>query len=57
MFPSIAVIPRRTTRLAKRLAQPFSKRNLHEAAHVIGPTLTALLFMGAGSTVAHAKER
>ena len=55
MFPSIAVIPRRTTRLAKRLAQPFSKRNLLETAHVIGPTLTALLFMGAGSAVAHAQ--
>jgi hypothetical protein len=54
MFPSIAV-PRRTTRLAKRLAQPFSKRNLLEAAHVMGPTLTALAFMGASSAVAHAQ--
>jgi len=55
MFPSIAVIPRRTTRLVKRLAQPFSKRNLLEAAHVMGPTLTALLFAGANSAVAHAQ--
>jgi len=55
MFPSIAVIPRRTTRLANRLAHPFSKRNLLEAAHAMGPTLTALAFMCAGSAVAHAQ--
>jgi hypothetical protein len=55
MFRSIAVISRKTNALAKRLAQPFSKRNLLEAAHVMGPTLTALLFMGASSAVAHAQ--
>src|SRR5581483_6414281 len=55
MFRSIAVISRKTIPLAKRLAQPFSKRNLLEAAHVMGPTLTALLFMGASSAVAHAQ--
>jgi hypothetical protein len=55
MFPSNAVIPRKTTRLAKRLAQAFSKRNLTEAAHVMRPTLTALLFMGVSSAVAHAQ--
>ena len=55
MFRSIAVISRKTIPLAKRLAQPFSKRNLLEAAHVMGPTLTALLIMGASSAVAHAQ--
>ena len=55
MFPSNAVIPRRTTRLAKRLAQTFSKRNLIQAAHVMSPTLTALMLMGASSAVAHAQ--
>lgn len=55
MFPRSAVMPRKTTRLAKRLAQVFSKRNLLEAAHVTGPTLTALLFMGASSAAAHAQ--
>jgi hypothetical protein len=37
------------------LVQPFSKRNLLEATHVMGPTLTALALMGAGSAVAHAQ--
>jgi len=55
MFPRSAVMPRKTTRLPKRLAQIFSKRNLLEAAHVMGPTLSALLFMGASSAVAHAQ--
>jgi hypothetical protein len=55
MFPSIAVISRKTISLAKRLVQPFSKRNLLEATHVMGPTLTALALMGAGSAVAHAQ--
>ncbi len=40
-------IPRSTARLAKRLAQPFSKRNLFHAARVMGPTLIALSFAGA----------
>ena len=55
MFRSIAVISRKTIPLSKRLAQPFSKRNLLEAARVTGPTLTALLFMVASSAVAHAQ--
>lgn len=55
MFPSSAVIRRKTTRRAKRLAHAFSKRNLLQVAHVMGPTLTALLFMGASSAVAHAQ--
>jgi hypothetical protein len=45
-YSSSAVIPRKTTHLAKRLAQPFSKRNLFQAARVIGPTLVALTFAG-----------
>jgi len=55
MFLSSAVIPRKKTRLAKRLAQAFSKRSLLEAAHVMSPTLTALMFAGASSAVAHAQ--
>jgi len=55
MFPRIAVMPCKNARLAKRLAQTFSKRSFLEAAHVMGPTLTALLFMGASSAVAHAQ--
>ena len=49
------VIPRNTTHLAKRLAQPFSKKRLLRAAHVMGPTLVALAFAGVGSAVAHAQ--
>ncbi len=45
------VIPRNTTHLAKRLAQPFSKQKLLRAARVMGPTLVALAFAG----VAHAQ--
>jgi hypothetical protein len=40
----------KTTLLAKRLAQLFSKRNLRRAARVTGPTLTELAF----ADVAHA---
>jgi hypothetical protein len=40
---------------ARRLAQPFSKPNLHRAAHVMGPTLLALTFAGVSSGVAHAQ--
>jgi hypothetical protein len=47
-------IPRTTTRLAKRLAQPFTKRNLIHAARAMGPTLLALAFAGAAN-VAHAQ--
>jgi len=48
---SHVVIPRSTTHLAKRLAQPFSKRKLLHAARMMGPTLVALTFAG----VAHAQ--
>ena len=40
---------------AKRWAKPLSKQTLHHALHVMGPTLTALLFAGVGSGVAHAQ--
>jgi hypothetical protein len=33
----------------------LSKESLLRAAHVMGPTLTALLFMGASSAIAHAQ--
>ena len=47
MFPrSRIVIPRNTTHLAKRLAQPFFKPNLLRAARLMGPTLVALTFAG-----------
>jgi hypothetical protein len=36
--------------LAKRLAQPFSKRRLAHAARVMGPTLVALAFAGVAHT-------
>jgi hypothetical protein len=51
---SLVVIPRKTTHLAKRLAQPFSRRNLSRAARVMGPTLVALTFAGVAN-VAHAQ--
>jgi hypothetical protein len=52
MFHSCrADIVSKTTGLAKRLAQPFSKRTLPHAARVMGPTLVALTFAG----VAHAQ--
>ena len=41
------VVPSNTAHLAKRLAQPFSKRKLLHAARLIGPTLVALTFAGA----------
>jgi hypothetical protein len=46
-----SVIVRSTTYLAKKLAQPFSKRKLFHAMRVMGPTLVALAFAG----VAHAQ--
>ena len=49
MFPSCAVIPRKITNLAKRLAQAFSKRNLFDAMRRMGPTLVAL----SAASVAH----
>ena len=42
MFPSNTVVLRKTTQLAKRLAQPFSRRNLLHAIRVMAPTLFAL---------------
>ncbi len=48
------VIPRKTAHLAKRLAQPFSKRNLLHAIRVMAPTLLALSFAGVAN-VAHAQ--
>ena len=39
----------------RRLRKLLTKESLLQAAHVVGPTLTALLFMGAGSAVAHAQ--
>jgi hypothetical protein len=41
-------------RPAQRWTRPFS-RKLSHAAHVMGPTLTALLFMGVSRGVAHAQ--
>lgn len=38
---------RKTAHFAKRLAQPFSKRNLLRAARALAPTLVALSFAGA----------
>ncbi|MGA3131379.1 MAG: hypothetical protein ABSD59_11300 [Terracidiphilus sp.] len=47
MFKSCSpVILNKTTHLAKRLAQLFSKRNFLHAAHTMGPTLAALSFAG-----------
>ena len=48
---------RKTIRIAKRLAQPFSKRNLLEAAHVMGPTLTALLSWAPAAPLPMPRER
>ena len=48
---SHAVIPRSTTHLAKRLAQPFFRRKLLHATRVLWPTLVALTF----TSVAHAQ--
>jgi hypothetical protein len=48
-YSSSAVIPRKTTHLAKQLAKPFSKQKLLHAAQVMGPTLVALTFAGVAS--------
>src|SRR4030081_920954 len=48
---SHVVIPRSTTHLAKRLAQPFFRRKLFHATRVLWPTLVALTF----ASVAHAQ--
>jgi len=42
-------------RLSRQRTQLLSKQTLLHAAHVMGPTLTALVFMGASSAVAHAQ--
>jgi hypothetical protein len=52
---SNTVNSRKTARVAKQLAQPFSKRKLLHVVHVMGPTLLALTFAGVGSGVAHAQ--
>ena len=39
----------------RRLRKLLSKESLLHAAHVMGPTLTALMFAGASSAVAHAQ--
>jgi len=48
-------MPHTFCRLTRRRTQLLSKQKLLRAAHVMGPTLTALLFMGASSAVAHAQ--
>ena len=54
LHASIAVIPRQTARLAKRLAQLSLQRNLFRAARAMGPTLVALAFAGVAN-IAHAQ--
>jgi hypothetical protein len=48
---SHVVIPRSTTHLAKRLAQPFFRRKLFHARRALWPALAALTF----ASVAHAQ--
>lgn len=43
------------SRLRRRRIQLLAKRTLLRAAHTMGPTLTALMFAGASSAVAHAQ--
>jgi len=40
---------------ARRWARPLSKQTLRRVLHLTAPTLTALLFAGVGSGVAHAQ--
>jgi hypothetical protein len=47
--------PHTLSRVTPRRTQLLSKQKLLRAAHVMGPTLTALVFMGASSAVAHAQ--
>ena len=47
MYHTNRPVLRKTTHLAKRLAQPFSKQRLLHAARVMGPTLFALAFASA----------
>ena len=52
MFPrSRIILLHKTTRLARRLAQPLSKHNLRRTAHTLWPTFLALSLAG----VAHAQ--
>jgi hypothetical protein len=52
MFPRSRIIPlHKTTRLAKRLAQPLSKHNLRRAARTLWPTFLALSL----ASLAHAQ--
>jgi len=48
-------VPRIFSREAWRRTRLLSRRRLLRAAHVMGPTLTALVFMGGSSAVAHAQ--
>ena len=48
-------LDRSINRPAKRRTISLSKQSLRHALHVMGPTLVALLFAGAGSGVAHAQ--
>ena len=43
------------SRLRRRRIQLLAKRTLLRTAHTMGPTLTALMFAGASSAVAHAQ--
>jgi hypothetical protein len=53
-YPAIVILAR--VQLASpALSRLFSKETLRHAAHVMEPTLTALMFAGASSTVAHAQ--
>lgn len=46
---------RKISLIAKRLAQPLPSDKLLHAAHIMGPTLFALMFAGLNSSVAHAQ--
>ena len=54
MYHSSRSVRCKTTHLAKRLAQPFSRQKLLHVARVMGPTFIALAFAGA-TDVAHAQ--
>jgi hypothetical protein len=47
MFPSNHDVSRKTAPLAKRLAQPFTKRTFSQVARAMAPTLIALSFAAA----------
>jgi hypothetical protein len=52
---SRVITPPNQSHLAISFAQSRTKQRILHAAHVMGPTLTALLFAGVGSDVAHAQ--